>query len=34
MTHEDFKTCLVALDGQGSKTLAEKNAKYSSSDEA
>ena len=34
MTHEDFKTCLEELDGQGAKTLTEKNAKYSSSDDA
>ena len=34
MTHEDFKTCLEELDGQGAKTLAEKNARYSSSDDA
>ena len=34
MTHKDFKTCLEELDGQGAKTLAEKNARYSSSDDA
>lgn len=34
MTHEDFKTCLEELDGQGAKTLAEKNVRYSSSDDA
>ena len=34
MTHEDFKSCLEELDGQGAKTLAEKNARYSSSDDA
>ena len=34
MTHEDFKTCLEELDGQGAKTLVEKNARYSSSDDA
>ena len=34
MTHEDFKTCLEELDGQGAKTLTEKNARYSSSDDA
>ena len=34
MTHEDFKTCLEEPDGQGAKTLAEKNARYSSSDDA
>ena len=34
MTHEDFKTCLEELDGQGAKTLAEKNTRYSSSDDA
>ena len=34
MTHEDFKACLEELDGQGAKTLAEKNARYSSSDDA
>ena len=34
MTHEDFKACLEELDGQGAKTLTEKNAKYSSSDDA
>ena len=34
MTHEDFKTCLEELDGQCAKTLAEKNARYSSSDDA
>ena len=34
MTHEEFKTCLEELDGQGAKTLAEKNARYSSSDDA
>lgn len=34
MTHEDFKICLEELDGQGTKTLAEKNARYSSSDDA
>ena len=34
MTHEEFKTCLEELDGHGAKTLAEKNARYSSSDDA
>ena len=34
MTHEDFKICLEELDGQGAKTLAEKNARYSSSNDA
>ena len=34
MTHEDFKACLEELDGQGAKTLAEKNARYSSFDDA
>ena len=34
MTHEDFKTCLEELDGQGAKTLAEKNARYSTTDVA
>ena len=34
MTHEEFKTCLEELDGQGAKTLAEKNARYSSSEDA
>ena len=34
MTHEDFKACLKELDGQGAKTLAEKNARYSSSNDA
>lgn len=34
MTHEEFKICLEELDGQGAKTLAEKNARYSSSDDA
>ena len=34
MTHEDFKICLKELDGQGTKTLAEKNARYSSFDDA
>ena len=34
MTHEDFKICLEELDGQGAKTLAEKNARSSSSDDA
>ena len=34
MTHEDFKARLEELDGQGAKTLAEKNARYSSSDDA
>lgn len=34
MTHEEFKTCLEELDGQGAKTLSEKNARYSSSDDA
>ena len=34
MTHEDFKICLEELDGNASETLAEKNARYSSSDDA
>ena len=34
MTHENFKKLLEELDGQGAKTLAEKNARYSSSDDA
>ena len=34
MTHEEFKTCLEELDSQGAKTLAEKNARYSSSNDA
>ena len=34
MTHENFKTCLEELGDQGAKTLAEKNARYSSSDDA
>ena len=34
MTHENVKICLEELDGQGAKTLAEKNARYSSSDDA
>ena len=34
MTHDIFKKLLEELDGQGAKTLAEKNARYSSSDDA
>lgn len=34
MTHEEFKSLLHELDSEGSATLAEKNARYSSSDDA
>lgn len=34
MTHEEFKSLLSELDNEGSATLAEKNARYSSSDDA
>lgn len=34
MTHEIFKKLLEELDGNASETLAEKNARYSSSDDA
>ena len=34
MTHENFKKLLKELDGNASETLAEKNARYSSSDDA
>ena len=34
MTHENFKKLLEELDGNASNTLAEKNARYSSSDDA
>ena len=34
MTHEEFKSLLNELDNEGSATLAEKNARYSSSDDA
>lgn len=34
MTHENFKKLLEELDGNASDTLAEKNARYSSSDDA
>lgn len=34
MTHEQFSKCITELEGQGSATLAEKNARYSSSDDA
>lgn len=34
MTHEEFKKLLNELDGNASETLAEKNARYSSSDDA
>jgi hypothetical protein len=34
MTHEEFKNLLEELDGTGSKLLAEKNARYSSSNDA
>lgn len=34
MTHEEFKSLLNELDNKGSATLAEKNARYSSSDDA
>lgn len=34
MTHENFKKLLEELDGNASETLAEKNARYSSSDDA
>lgn len=34
MTHEQFRKCLNELDSCGGATLAEKNARYSSSDDA
>ena len=34
MTHENFKKLLKELDGNASETLAEKNARYSSSEDA
>lgn len=34
MTHEEFKKLLKELDGNAAETLAEKNARYSSSDDA
>lgn len=34
MTHEQFKILLEELDGTGSKVLSEKNARYSTSDDA
>lgn len=34
MTHENFKKLLEELDGNASDTLAEKNARYSNSDDA
>lgn len=34
MTHEEFKILLNELDNEGSATLTEKNARYSSSDDA
>ena len=34
MTHENFKKLLEELDGNASETLSEKNARYSSSDDA
>ena len=34
MTHEQFKNLLEELDDSGAKTLAEKNARYSSPDDA
>lgn len=34
MTHENFKKLLEELDGNASETLAEKNARYSNSDDA
>lgn len=34
MTHENFKKLLEELDGNASETLAEKNARYSSSEDA
>lgn len=34
MTHEKFKSLLNELDNEGSATLAEKNARYSTSDDA
>ncbi len=34
MTHENFKKLLKELDGNASETLVEKNARYSSSDDA
>lgn len=34
MTHDKFKSLLSELDNEGSATLAEKNARYSSSDDA
>ena len=34
MTHEEFKSLLNELDKEGSATLSQKNARYSSSDDA
>ena len=34
MTHEEFKSLLNELDREGSATLSQKNARYSSSDDA
>lgn len=34
MTHEEFNRLLDELDGTGSKVLSEKNARYSTSDDA
>ena len=34
MTHEQFKNLLEELEDSGAKTLAEKNARYSSPDDA
>lgn len=34
MTHKQFKILLEELDGTGSKVLSEKNARYSTSDDA
>lgn len=34
MTHEEFKSLLSELDNEGSATLSEKNARYSSSNDA
>lgn len=34
MTHEQFKNLLEELDGTGAKVLSEKNARYSTSDDA
>lgn len=34
MTHENFKKLLEELDGNASETLSEKNARYSSSNDA